>query len=807
MAKRSLKLSKLGKQKTSRAFQRTELTQQQLAEEVGCTRQTVGKFFAGKPVEKWIFQEICFRLNLDWEEVTEFEDEPKITQVKNLDTLVNNICTKLRPSLQNQCGTIRALDMSRPIEISDIYTEVNILEKIPRRKTVTIAQLLQQFSPEAENFDPLGINRLNEERCSAEEAVLRYPKLTILGKPGAGKTTFLKYLALQCSYRDFLGDLVPIFIVARSFAEAKNQPTLKEYISKLLLIFDVDETQTTKLLAEGRSLILIDGIDEVKGEDVQRVYQEIRDFYDQYHRNRFAIACRTAIRESTLSNFTEVEIADFSYQQIESFVQKWFLAKSCAYLGRSESHLQVSCCQDEETAGNVTCLTKNGDSETVYEAEEFLAQLQANPRIQELATNPLLLTLLCLEFEDSGDFPSDRAELYRSGIATLMRKWDAKRGIVRDRVYQKLSVQRKKDLLANLALATFERQEFLFKQKEIEKYIADYLCNLTESETDSRALQLDSAAVVKSIETQHGILVERAKGIYSFSHLSFQEYFTARKIITSSSPQELEKSLNNLVARITEKNWREIFLLAVGMLPKADCLLLLMKAKIDSLLAKDAYLQEFLAWVNEKSHSLEIPFKPAAVRAFYFNLARIQQTNRHPKNYRNCELVRALDRNLFILVMLGNIRALDIGFDEILTIACDRAQDLQSTDRPYAFAGAFALACDRAIAGWSIPDRPHNYQLGQALQTLKQQLPDPNKSESEFQQWWQQNGTAWTNQLRAITIESRNLGHNWQFTPEQAQTLKNYYEANQLLVECLNSDCYITREIRQEIEATLLLFN
>ncbi|MEC4895591.1 MAG: NACHT domain-containing NTPase [Oscillatoria sp. PMC 1051.18] len=795
MARRSLKLSELGRQKAIRAFQRTELTQQQLAEEVGCVRQTVGKFFAGKPVDQTIFKEICFRLDFDWEEV--FEEEPQAPELQNIDTLVNNICTKLRPSLQEQCGTIRVLDMSRPIEISDIYTEVNILEKIPRRKNLTIAELLQQFSPEAENGDRLGLNRLNEERCPAEEAVQRYPKLTILGKPGSGKTTFLKYLALQCSYRDLLGDLVPIFLVARHFSEAENQPSLREYIIKLLLIFDVSEAQTAKLLNEGRALILIDGIDEVKAEDVRRVNQEIRNFYGQYHRNRFAIACRTAVRKSTFDNFTEVEIADFSYQQIESFVQKWFTAKYHTNFGRTESHCNVICSQGEEIDSNLACLTKKGDSETVYEAEEFLAQLQANHRIQELATNPLLLTLLCLEFEDSGDFPSDRAELYGSGIGTLMKKWDAKRGIVRDRVYQKLSVQRKKDLLSNLALITFERQEFLFKQKDIENYIADYLRNLTESETDSRALQLDSAAVLKSIETQHGILVERARGIYSFSHLSFQEYFTARKIVTSSSPQELEKSLNNLVARITEKNWREIFLLAVGMLPQADCLLLLMKAKIDNLLAKDAYLQEILTWVNEKTLTVEVTFKAAAVRAFYFNLACIQQTNRNPKNYRNCELVRALDRNLFILVMLGNIRALDIGLDEILTLACDRAQDLRSTDRPYAFAGAFALACDRAA----------NSKLGQALQKLKQQLPGDRESEAEFQQWWQQNGTAWTNQLRTITIEHRNIGHNWQFSREQAQALKDYYEANQLLVDCLNSDCYVSREVRQEIEATLLLAN
>jgi hypothetical protein len=54
-------------------------------------------------------------------------------------------------------------------------------------------------------------------------------------------------------------------------------------------------------------------------------------------------------------------------------------------------------------------------------------------------------------------------------------------------------------------------------------------------------------------------------------------------------------------------------------------------------------------------------------------------------------------------------------------------------------------------------------------------------------------------------IEQRNIGHDWQFTQPQLELLSQYYSANQLLVDCLNSDCYVSREVRQEIEDTLLL--
>jgi len=56
-----------------------------------------------------------------------------------------------------------------------------------------------------------------------------------------------------------------------------------------------------------------------------------------------------------------------------------------------------------------------------------------------------------------------------------------------------------------------------------------------------------------------------------------------------------------------------------------------------------------------------------------------------------------------------------------------------------------------------------------------------------------------------VITDYRNIHHHWQFSPEQEQVLQQYYDANQLLMDCLNSNCEITAAIRQEIEATLLL--
>ena len=757
MARQSISASEQGIRRARQAFRRTELTQAELATEVDLkSRSSIVKFFKGAPIELRFFKAICYRLGLDWEEIA----TPKLGDEH---TLEQNVREKISPSIQQRCGTMRVLDMTQPIGLIDIYTNVNLLEQLTGDRRLKITQLLEGFDPELHNFDRIGLSRITEKPILGVDAVARYPKLMVLGKPGSGKTTFLKYIAIQCSSGKLLGNLVPIFITIRDFAEAKNQPSCLEFISQISSNYSITAHEITKVIEEGKALILLDGLDEIREEDSIRIIKEIRDFSDQYHSNRFVITCRIAAREFMFETFTEVEVADFNQAQIKTFASKWFQAKE-----------------------------SNSDT-----AERFMEQLQSNPPIKELATNPLLLTLLLLEFEDSGDFPADRAELYKQGIATLLRKWDAKRGIVRDQLYRSLSVQRKKDLLSQIALTTFEHRDFFFKKRDFSRYIAEFIRNLPNTQTDPEDLQLYSEAVLKSIESQHGLLVERARDIYSFSHLTFQEYFTARKIVKSSDPQRLEKALQGLVSHITEKSWREIFILAVGMLQPADYLLQLMKQQIDAMLAADEKLQQFLTWVSKKSHRVEVSYNSAAVRAFYFSLAGDRHPQRDPIPYRNYELIRALDYQLFILLRLGNSGAFDVGLDDILALACERALKLDLTPDSYAFKGALFLACDRAL---NLAPK-----LEKELQEHKKRLPDLDSHEWKFWQWWKANGQAWVEQLRAMLIKHRDIGYDWQFSHEQKKLLRQYHDANLLLVNCLNSDCYVSREVRSHIEDTLLL--
>ena len=204
---------------------------------------------------------------------------------------------------------------------------MNILEKITGRRRLNMSQLIETFDIESDDFDRFGLSKVIGNRCLGLKVVENNSKLMVLGKPGAGKTTFLKHLAIQCISDNLLTDKVPIFITLKEFAETQEKQSLSEYINNLFTQGKISIDHIKKLFISGKILWLLDGLDEVREEDIDRVVRQIQDLFNQYANNRYVVTCRIAAREYTFEDFTEVEIADFDNNQIEGFITKWFQVK------------------------------------------------------------------------------------------------------------------------------------------------------------------------------------------------------------------------------------------------------------------------------------------------------------------------------------------------------------------------------------------------------------------------------------------------------------------------------------------------
>jgi predicted NACHT family NTPase len=144
-----------------------------------------------------------------------------------------------------------------------------------------------------------------------------------------------------------------------------------------------------------------------------------------------------------------------------------------------------------------------------------------------------LLTFLCLNYDRSQNFPNNRSVLYKKALRILLEEWAAQKRIQKEEIYQGLSTELEESLLSEIAYTGFETDKLFFSQREVVEEIKTFLAgNLNAPK------HLDGEAVLNAIAVQQGILVERAEDVYSFSHLTLQEYLTAQYIADNNIPDK-----------------------------------------------------------------------------------------------------------------------------------------------------------------------------------------------------------------------------------------------------------------------------
>jgi dsRNA-specific ribonuclease len=201
-----------------------------------------------------------------------------------------------------------------------------------------------------------------------------------------------------------------------------------------------------------------------------------------------------------------------------------------------------------------------------------------------------------------------------------------------------------------------------------------------------------------------------------------------------------------------------------------------MKQQADALVAENEEFQQLLTWVNEKAISVEGSYKPAKVRAFYFALVGILGR----AFVRNFDPTRskAKDRN--------QARQFVLSFNRAHDLAIELAFELNhNTDPGNILIPIFALDLEP--------------RLKQVLQQLQAELPNPKEDKEKFEDWRQDKGQDWVEEIKDA------IGHDLQFSEQQKELLKQYYNANKLLMDYINKASNVAPEVREEILETLFL--
>jgi hypothetical protein len=269
---------------------------------------------------------------------------------------------------------------------------------------------------------------MEARRVPALEMVDRARRLVLLGDPGAGKTTVVRYIALCLAGAELVdtaleldlsnlapwshGKLCPVYVELREFAvsEALRTPPA----SDALLRFILERCQASESLRDfapdlaqklhaGECVVLLDGLDEVPDKHAHRgrVLDAVNGLVGAFGKCRFIVTSRTYAYqrgEWKLPGFTETTLAPFSPEQVTQFVDRWYAQMVLRY---PERHLEGR-------------------------TEQLKREITSRPTdLGRLAERPLLLTVMAsLHSYRSDPLPAARARLYDEISRLLLQKWE-----------------------------------------------------------------------------------------------------------------------------------------------------------------------------------------------------------------------------------------------------------------------------------------------------------------------------------------------------------------------------------------------
>ena len=647
-------------------------------------------------------------------------------------------------------GKIRLFGMSQEIELEEIYTSVKFLDELSTQAKFGSIDALQQ------NYIEQGKRRFQTGECkfiNSSEVANNYQFLYVLGNPGAGKSTFLRRVGLEALKGEegqYKHDCIPVMIELKKFN--KVQVDLISAITEELSNFNFPSQKNviSDFLNQGKLLILLDGLDEVSQEKTNEVQDKITNLVTRYgdKGNHFILSCRIAAYKNPMVRFTNVELADFDDEQIEKFIKNWF----------------------------------KSDSEDAHDCWEKLSQSEYKAS-KELAQTPLLLTFLCLVYGNSGDFPAQRSQLYSQALEILLYKWDREKRLKREKIYKDWSPNLEITLLSEFAFDFFEDNQLFFKKQAILEYLEVFLHN---TEGDSQYINVD--AVLDAIAVQQGIFVERATNIYSFSHLTLQEYLTAKYI--SQKDSEIKKLVTE---HLTDKRWKEIFLLVAGEKNDADQLLELMAEATHNLMDTPK-LENLLQWIERITDPTDSDFKYPGKRSLVTaNAIGIANAITYAIAYANAYAKVNAKVNA-----IANANAIA----NVIAYA-----DADTDADAIAYAIAYADA-DNAIGyflryiSWSEElqiYRDVDYtSLSNKLEKLKQEIPNEQVSQSERK--------AFVNKILETWFAAFHTTPDaMELSKEEIRKLDNYLYANLLIIECKNAAVRVSQKTWKEIESRMLL--
>lgn len=344
-----------------------------------------------------------------------------------------------------------------------------------------------------------------EESVFIDE-IKKNKRITVLGTAGSGKSTFCKSVFVELIEKPC--GIFPIFIELRHL-NTEAECSLKDYILKMLSVFEPDfsAVQLEELLKLGKILLIFDGFDEINNNKREVYEAELIALATKYRQILILVSSRPDYRFNSWEGFYQYDVLPLDKEKARELVE------------RLDYDEQVK--------------------------EKFLEVLDADlyDRHRSFAENPLLLTMMLLTYEQIAEIPNKIHLFYEQAFLTLFNKHDSLKSLYKRQSWSGLPLDEFKKILSAFSVLSYSDRKYSFSEASVLAYI-------------STASEIFGIKVVPDLflkDLLDNVCMLQRDGVnLTFTHRSFQEYFTALFLLSYVSNNKYE-----LIDRVAFANDRD----------------------------------------------------------------------------------------------------------------------------------------------------------------------------------------------------------------------------------------------------------
>lgn len=305
--------------------------------------------------------------------------------------------------------------------------------------------------------------------------------LLLRGSGGIGKSTLMKHLYLSAlKSRSY----IPIFLELREINDIGEAYQLDDLLYKKLSTLGSTMKRSCLEYAfqSGSFLFLLDGYDEIHTDRQERFIKCLESFCDRFPDNYYILSSRPCSEFVEFQRFLVLSTLPLTMEQAVSLIRKI-------------------------------------DFDAEIKAQ-FLEALQQRlySKHRSFASNPLLLNIMLLTFDNYAEIPEKLHLFYSNAFETLYSRHDATKAGYRREMQSKVSYDDFRKIFSYFCFLSYCQGKYEFSHDEL----VDTLQSVRELtqvpfDTDKYTYDLESSVC----------MINRDGLYYQFAHRSFQEYFSA----------------------------------------------------------------------------------------------------------------------------------------------------------------------------------------------------------------------------------------------------------------------------------------